>query len=293
MSVKDNSCGIAELQDKMLDILKYFQGICEKNNLKYWAGTGTCLGAVRHHGFIPWDDDMDIYMPRPDYERLWKIWKSVSDNPQYKLCRTSRNKNYRHRAMQIVDLHTTFINERCVNDDIEHGVYIDIIPMDACPKNPFARISQIVNAVFYSVYNIQITPDFQGGKAMRMGTRFLLNLVKKPDKRYRIWKRAEQRLSRFNMDKADTYTDLYIYFWMIFKPMPAKWFRTKTVPFEDTTINIPVGYDGYMKILYGDYMQLPPEQDRTVKHHTVKIDLEHPYTEYRGIYYLKQEAENA
>lgn len=288
MSVKDNSCGIADLQDKMLDIFKYYKGICEKLNLNYWAGTGTCLGAVRHGGFIPWDDDMDIYMPRYDYEELWKKWKSVSDNPNYKLCRTSRYKNYRHRAMQIVDLRTTFINERCANEDIEHGVYIDIIPMDACAPSLISRASQVYNTVLYSIYNIQIPPDFQGGKLMRFGTNFLLDLVKNPNRRYKIWKRAEKRLSHFDTRTSDTYTDLYIYFWMIFKPMPAKWFNTKEVPFEDTVIRIPVGYDSYLKILYGDYMQLPPEKDRIVKHHTVKIDIDHPYTDYKGVYYCKK-----
>lgn len=288
MSVKDNSCGIAPLQDKMLDILKYFQKICKKSNLKYWAGTGTCLGAVRHGGFIPWDDDMDIYMPRDDYELLWKKWKDLSDDPNYRLCRTSKTKNYRHRAMQVVDLRTTFINERCVNEDIEHGVYIDIIPMDACAPTFLSRCSQIFNAIIYSIYNIQIPPDFQGGKLMRFGTKFFLSLVKDPNRRYVMWKRAERRLSRFNIREAKKYTDLYIYFWMIFKSMPAEWFETKEVPFEDTMIAIPVGYDLYLKELYGDYMQLPPEEDRIVKHHTVKIDIEHPYTEYKGVYYCRE-----
>ena len=289
MSVKDNSCGIAALQDKMLDIFKYFKHICETCGLTYWAGTGTCLGAVRHGGFIPWDDDMDIYMPRYDYEQLWKKWNKVSSNPNYKLCRTSRYKNYRHRAMQIVDLRTTFINERCVADDIEHGVYIDIIPMDACAPNPISRCIQIYNSIIYSIYNIQIPPDFQGGKFMRFGTNFFLSAVKNPDRRYRLWKRAEKRLSHFDTRTAQNYTDLYIYFWMIFKPMPAEWFKTMEVEFEDTTINIPVGYDSYLKILYGDYMQLPPIDDRIVKHHTVKIDIDRPYTDYKGIYYLKNE----
>lgn len=287
MSVKDNSCGIADLQDKMLEIFKYFQMICKENKLTYWAGTGTCLGAVRHNGFIPWDDDMDIYMPRHDYEKLWKRWNHVSSDPNYKLCRTSRVKNYRHRAMQIVDLRTTFINERCINDDIEHGVYIDIIPMDACAPSLISRCVQIFNAIIYSIYNIQIPPDFQGGKLMRFGTKFLLGIIKNPDKRYRIWKKAEKRLSYFDTRTAKKFTDLYIYFWMIFKPMPAKWFKTVEVPFEDTTINIPVGYDSYLRILYGDYMTLPPEEGRVVKHNTVKIDLDNPYTIYKGTYYCK------
>lgn len=288
MSVKDNSCGIAPLQEKMLNIFKHFKSICQQQGLTYWAGTGTCLGAIRHHGFIPWDDDMDIYMPRKDYERLWQIWVDVNTEPSYVLCRTGREKNYRHRAMQIVDNNTTFINERCVNDDIEHGVYIDIIPMDVCPNNPFSRVSQIVNTVVYSVYNIQIPPDFQGGTLMRYTTRFLLRLIQSPKRRYEVWKKAESKLSQYSNDTSRYYTDLYIYFWMIFKVMPREWFETMDVPFEDTTIQVPVEYDKYLRILYGEYMELPPAEERVVKHKTVFIDIDHPFIEYRGIYYLKK-----
>lgn len=287
MSVRDNTYQIAGLQDKMLDIFKCFAKVCEENHLQYWAGTGTCLGAVRHQGFIPWDDDMDIYMPRKDYERLWEIWPNLNVNEKYKLCRTGKEKNYRHRAMQIVDTNTTFINKRCVNDDIEHGVYIDIIPMDACPANYFSRVFQIVNAIVYSIYNIQIEPDFQGGRLMRLGTSLFLRVIKSPERRYKIWKKAEKNLSKYNIENSRYCTDLYIYFWMIFKKMPKEWFVPKEVPFEDTKINIPKGYDGYLKVLYGDYMLLPPQEERVVKHQTVKIDIDNSYLLYKGVFYLK------
>ena len=150
MSVKDNSCGIADLQDKMLDILKYFISLCENNGLRYWLAGGTCLGALRHGGFIPWDDDLDVYMPREDYEKLWDIMSKGKADGQYKLCRTSKEKNYHHRVMQLVDLNTTFIHSRSKDEDIEHGVYIDIIPIDACPNNIISRVVQFINAVIFS-----------------------------------------------------------------------------------------------------------------------------------------------
>lgn len=284
MSIKDNSYGIAELQDKMLDILKYFAEICEKNDLTYWAGAGTCLGAIRHKGFIPWDDDLDVYMPRDDYEKLWANWNRFSTDSKYKLCRTNAEKNYRHRVMQVVDLSTTFINERCKDDDIEHGVYIDIIPMDVVASNPFSRFSQILNTIIYSVYNIQVEPEFHGNGLMEIGTRFLLKAVKNPNKRYRIWTRAQKHMVRKNKEKSQ-YVDLLTYFKMIFMPMPKAWFETIKVPFEDTEINVPVEFDKYLTTFYGDYMELPPVEKRAVQHHTVYIDLNNPYTIYKGKYY--------
>ena len=70
MSVKDNSFGIAPLQQKMLEILKEFIFLCDKHNLRYWLADGSLVGVIRHKGFIPWDDDLDVFMPRPDYENM-------------------------------------------------------------------------------------------------------------------------------------------------------------------------------------------------------------------------------
>lgn len=291
MSVRDNSYGIADLQDKMLDILKYFDTLCVKNNLRYWAGAGTCLGAIRHQGFIPWDDDLDVYMPRTDYEKLWTNWSGYSNDPNYSLCRTTEKVNYRHRVMQIVDKRTTFINERCKNDDIEHGVYIDIIPMDVAPTNHFKRLSQIINTVVFSVYNIQVEPEFHGNGMMEIGTRLMLKMVKSPKARFRKWSKAEKGMVAKETSKTSQYVDLLTYFKMIFKPLPKEWFETTRVPFEDTTVNVPVECDKYLKAFYGDYMQLPPEEKRAVQHHTEFIDLDNSYTKYRGIYYCVNEGE--
>ena len=286
--VKDNSFGIAPLQDKMLDILKYFISICNKYNLRYWAGGGTCLGALRHQGFIPWDDDLDVFMPRPDYETLYKVWKDASLDPKYKLCRTTKEKNYHHRVIQIVDLTTTFINKRSVNEDIEHGVYIDIIPMDAASDSKLGKMRQAIDAIKFSIYNIQTLPEFQGGKMMRGVTILFLDSVKNPDKRYSIWTKAEKRMTKYDWENADEAIELTTSFSSIFKTWPRKWFNYRKAQFEDIEICIPSGAEEYMTAVYGDYMKLPPKEEQCVKHNTVYIDLEHPYTDYKGIYYLKK-----
>lgn len=288
MTVRDNSYGIAELQDKMLDIFKYFDSLCAKHNLTYWAGAGTCLGAIRHGGFIPWDDDLDVYMPRSDYEKLWRIWNQISLDGKYRLCRTSLKKNYHHRVIQVVDTSTTFINERCVNEDIEHGVYIDVIPIDvAAPCKP-KRLLQIFYTILYSVYNIQAVPEFHGTGLMIQGTKFLLWLIQKPELRYKIWKYAEKKMTQYVITEGtDMYVDLLTYFKMLFKPMPVAWFEPKRVPFEDTEICVPKEYEKYLRYYYGNYMELPPLEKRLVQHNTVFIDLKTPYTTYKGVYYCR------
>ena len=286
--IKDNAYGIAPLQEKMLNLLKVLIKMCEENNLTYFACGGTCLGAVRHDGFIPWDDDLDVFMPRPDYEKLWELCGGLDETGNYMLCRTTREKNYHHRVMQLVDLNTTFINERSVNEDIEHGVYIDIIPMDARASTFLGKIEQAVDCILYSVYNIQVLPEFNGGKAERLATALLLKLVQNPDKRYRIWSSAEKRMTKYDGNKAEEAIELTTAVSNLRKYRPKSWFESVVKhKFEDTEINLPVEYKKYLKQGFGNYMELPPVESRHPRHNTVFVDLDHSYIDYRGKYYLK------
>jgi lipopolysaccharide cholinephosphotransferase len=128
--VADNTYGIAEFQTELLKLLGVYAEICKKYNLRWFVIGGTCIGALRHGGFVPWDDDLDVAMPRPDYEKLWSKRDEINKNSQFIVTRTTKEKNYHHRVMQLVDLNTTFVHARSANEDVEHGVYIDIIPMD-------------------------------------------------------------------------------------------------------------------------------------------------------------------
>lgn len=294
MSVKDNSFGIADLQDKMLDILKYLISVCEKNDLHYWLADGTCLGALRHQGFIPWDDDLDVFMLRKDYEKLWKLIGNRVSGGHYILCRTTKEQNYHHRVMQIVDIDTTFIHSRSKDEDIAHGVYIDIIPMDACPNNPFQRFAQVINAIIFSVYNIQQTPEYNGGKMtpiISFGTKLLLGLRKNPDSRYRAWKKAEQRMTKYDWDKCTHIKCITSMFKELFNPVPKEWYGERRTEFEDIQAVIPSNAESYCETVYGDYTTPPPVEKRTVRHHTEFIDLDNSYKKYKGTYYCVSSGE--
>ena len=156
--VADNTYGIADFQTELLNILREFMKICEKYNLRWWASGGTCIGALRHNGFVPWDDDLDVAMPRPDYEKLWGLREEINKDSRFILTRTGKEKNYHHRVMQLVDLQTTFIHTRSADEDLEHGVYIDILPMDGCASGKITYYRQVMNAMIFSVYNIQCLP---------------------------------------------------------------------------------------------------------------------------------------
>lgn len=287
--VKDNSCGIAPLQDKMLEIMKVFDEICIKEGFRYYLAGGSCLGALRHKGFIPWDDDLDVYMPREDYEKFWSLYGTENRiNGKYRLCRTSLNHNYHHRVIQMTNLDTTFVHARCINDDIEHGIYIDIIPLDACPNGKLARFSQFIHAIFFSIYNIQCKPEYNGGKMtalMNIGTTILLGLVRSQKMRTRIWKRAERKMTRWKWEDCSHVKCITSQFHELCTAFPKTWFGERRLPFEDMEAVVPSDAESYCKAMYGDYMALPPKDKQVVRHNTVFIDLEHPYTQYKGKYY--------
>lgn len=272
------------LQEKSLEIFKYFQSICKAHGLRYWVGGGTLIGALRHGGFIPWDDDIDVFMPRPDYEKLYAIWHDVADTERYALCRTDRYHNNHQTDMQLVDLHTTFINRHSAHEDIKHGVSVDIMPFEGCPEGKLARAKQIYHSVLYGIYNAQRLPDHQG-KVLRFATSVVLNLVKDPDKRYKVWKKHEQKMAQYDFDSAKTCKETITSMRALFYPHPREYFETREVPFEDIMVAIPVGADPYLRRIFGDYMQLPPEESRVAKHDVVYANLNEPFEQYRGVYY--------
>lgn len=283
-----NGVSIRQLQMKLLEIFTYFKQICEENNLTYWCGGGTMLGAVRHKGFIPWDDDLDVFLPREDYEKLYDIWNRVADTRRYVLVRTDKEHNYHHTAMNLVDVQTTYINRHSEDEDIFHGIYIDIIPFEGCPNSKFGRGLQIYHSIMYSVFNAQRLPDNQG-KWLKLPVKLLLGLIKKPEIRYNIWKNHETKMIQYDFFTAKYVKETISSFKGLFRLYDRKMFDTVDATFEGISVKIPAGYDYYMKMIYGDYMSIPKNLaiDMSSRYRVVKyINLHEPFIKYKGIYYL-------
>ena len=278
-----------QLQMKLLEIFKYFKSICEENGLTYWCGGGTMLGAIRHKGFIPWDDDLDVFMPRSDYEKLFEIWNSVADTTHYVLVRTDDKRNYHHTAMNLVDIQTTYINRHSEDEDIYHGVYIDVIPFEGCPESKFGRYKQIYHSIMYCVFNAQRLPNNQGS-LLKLPVKILLGLVRNPKRRYKIWKKHEYEMSKYDFFTSKYVKETVSSFRALFLLYDREVFNTTDATFEDVLVKIPAGYDHYMKMIYGDYMSIPKNvmADMSSRYSVVKyINLHVPYTEFKGKYYLE------
>ena len=276
---------IRALKLKSLELLKVFDKFCRRHKLRYFLCGGCCIGTIRHQGFIPWDDDVDVFMPRPDYERLRKLWKQEMDEHQYALCRSGPGVFLRSMLTAISDEETTFIKERQADLDIHHGVRLEILPLDGCPNNPVLRRLQILCALIFQVFNLQEAPTSKG-KALEWAGKAMLALFPGQKARYRIWRLMEKLMSRYSFDRCTKTTELCSRYQYMVNEYPH-WVFEKAVfkPFEGQKFPIPLGYDTYLTMAFGDYMELPPESAQIPKHDAVFVDLDHSYKNYRGVYF--------
>lgn len=274
-----------DLQSKMLEILKYFDAFCKEHDLKYYLCGGCLIGVVRHRGFIPWDDDIDLFMPRKDYERLAEIWNTTADTSRYVFCRTDAEHNYHDAGASIRDVNTTEINRHSVEEDICHGMAVEIMPIDGCPKSHIKRIWQLYNAFVFNLFNVQRLPDNKG-TFFRKAAGILFRIVKSPARRYRLWKKAEKRMTRYAWEDCSEVTELIGSIKGMLLRHPKEDFEQVVYkPFEDCLLPVMAGYETYLTKIWGDYMQLPPVEKRVAKHDTVYMSTEEPYTKFKGVYY--------
>lgn len=264
---------------QILKVFNYTTSFLEKNNLSYVACGGTVLGAIRHKDFIPWDDDIDIYMPRADYNRLLKL-KSEAQNDGYDVVSINDDGYYLPFA-KIVDANTTLWEME--EFPLVMGVYVDVFPLDnfSCSD---AEITAIQRRSQKKFYNYLKTVSHKKTSDMFLNllvgdmseflyklqvfmTRPFSNIMKRRFLKYQEW------YSSHDGDKTVCVTQ-----WAgkIFK---REWFEDVIdYPFGDITVKIPRDYDGYLTCLYGDYMTPPPPEKRISDHKRCFIDFDKKLT---------------
>lgn len=276
---------LRKLQLKSLEMMLYLKEFCEEHHLLVYFCGGCCIGAIRHQGFIPWDDDIDVFMPREDYEKLGEIWDKEADTSRYSYCRTDRDHFYRNLFATINDNHTAFIKTHQADLDINHGIVIDILPLDGCPSGSFQRKMQMFWALLYSIYNAQMVPQ-NHGKAVELIGRIMLAIVPKKSWRYKLWKLAERKMTRYPIKDCEYITELCSGPGYMKNRYPKKAFEKAVYKsFEGYQMPVPQGYDDYLRIAFGDYMKLPPKEKQVAHHDVVFYDLNNSYKQYKGKYY--------
>lgn len=275
---------LKKMQTKMLQMLVYFRDFCNKYELKFWLIGGAAIGAVREHGFVPWDDDVDVMMPLPDCQRFEELWEKYGDKDRYVFCKTNKEINYHHCAMSLRDPSTTFICSYNKNSDICHGISLEFGPIFPTPKSKIKQYIQIFWGYVFALFNAQRLPSNKG-TSIRVLTKIIYSLIPSKKVRDAIWIYADRQRSKYRWEDCCFVKELWGK--TSFYTFPKEWFDSVVwVDFEGTKMPLPAGYDKYLTLIFGNYMKRPPVEQRVAKHDLLYVDMDHPYTKYKGIYYF-------
>ena len=257
------------LQRKIIGNLEAIDAVCREHGLRYYLWAGTMLGAIRHKGFIPWDDDMDICMPRPDYEQLISHWREWLPQP-YEVIAPETDPTYPYPFAKIEDASTTVL-ERPDFKFLE-GVYIDVFPIDGAPTDEQKRKSHFKRYKFWRhLLFLRGRDPFKHGKGPRSWFPWLLHKIYSLED---LQNKVKGYMTKYPYDASDYVCD---YDDGLRGVIEKRILGTPQVfPFEDKQFLGVEHYDEYLSNKYGDYMQLPPKE-KQIQHHFFRLDLNRPY----------------
>ena len=259
---------LKDIQDVSLRIMKHIHTFCVENEIKYSLAYGTLIGAVRHKGVIPWDDDIDIIMSRKDYNRFISLYQ---DSPEYKLFCHERKNNYTTYA-RVCDMKETYVRTWAPMATEDFGVWVDIFPVDYVDDNVKRGIEKNkklirLNHKIFQRRSTMADLCYYGTK------KILKQMIKKLLFRKNINKLIEEYISCSLTHASDTQNHVGVLCVSVWWSDKNEYFPANMmddyleVAFEDTRFMIIKEYDYYLREIYGDYMTLPPVDKR--KGHTV------------------------
>lgn len=271
---------LQHLKQVELDILKDFIRICKKYNLTYFATGGTAIGALRHQGFIPWDDDIDVCMLRKDYDTFMHVAPGEMGD-KYIFMDAHTEPRYPLMFGKMVKKGTRFIEEAYQQADYPLGIYIDIFPYDQTPEDEAAR--EKLQKKTWNIGRMHVLtlignpklPDTLNGFSAVLAT-FGCKCIHGLFRLFHVTpKKTYAKYLKYATSCPEPDSDLYIdYSYITGQNLMIRTkeaFPTVEVPFEDTTVALVRNYDSFLRPEYGDYMQLPPEDQRH-NHYAAFID---------------------
>lgn len=266
---------LTPLQHKLLDMMKWFHVFCVQNQLHYYVLGGTMLGAARHKGFIPWDDDIDVGMPRKDYERLRQLVRGKGG--RYVLEYPGMKKDYFYPYCKVYDTTTTLIENTRYR--IKRGIFLDIFPLDGIgnseeeAKKNYEPIRQRLNILLATT---------TGWRKRRRRIKNLMAMASRYIPKFLL---DNRKLLLKVCDKCAQYdfaTCLYggnlVGAWRFKEVMPRSVMGDPTLyPFEDMQVYGAQDYAGYLSHLYGNWEQLPSREKQMSHHDFLYLNLEKSY----------------
>lgn len=276
----DDTYGFLELQDKILEIMVDLDRFCAENNITYFLMGGSALGAVRHRGFIPWDDDLDIFMPYSDYIKFIEICKTKLDTSKYYLQKEDTDE-LPYFFSKIRMNGTTYIEDVNQNNKSMHqGIYVDIMCLNSAAPKGFRRRVQYLCATLLRASALSKLHRYKAsGKrafAIWISRLFVCKRIKHILLKY---------VRRYNLKQTDDVAHVFGRAKFENAYYPSRLFTSQRyVPFEQVLLAVPNGVEEYLAIRYGaDYMQLPSEETKAIyKRHSVVWDVNRDYKDHSG-----------
>ncbi len=250
-----------DLRQRELNILIAFAQFCDEHHLKYYLFGGTLLGAIRHKGFIPWDDDIDVAMPRDDYERFYALTKDKGlENPQYQII-FYRDDSSCFPFMKIQDTHT-LVKSKYRDEKYYSGLWIDIFPLDKLPieDKKRNRMFQHASRLRFLLLSASANTNEAETKARLVVKKVLVPLLRTFG--IQFWnQKFDQYISKYKNLEAYYIGNIC---WAVGtrETMPVTFLEQTEVEFEGHRFKTTKYWDYYLSHIYGDYMKLPPEEKR-------------------------------
>ena len=254
---------MSEIKAISLEILDNIHMFCVNNNIKYSLGFGSLIGAVRHKGFIPWDDDIDIVMQREDFDKFCKLYK---DSSEYKLFCPQRANIYSACA-RLCEMKKTFVKTESPMFTEPTGVWIDILPLDTIPQNLKERsnFKEMIKKAHHDVMRRRWSMK-KSSSLKALFFKFCLRLLCPRSISYYV-NRHNQLSRRYNGKDSDIMALLAFPVYLDWDNSPKSVFsETIMMSFEGKNYCVMAGYDEWLRIIYGDYMKLPPVEKQVQTH---------------------------
>lgn len=253
-TLEENKATVKKMQKIVLEIMCDIDDYCKENGIRYFLSGGTCLGAVRHQGFIPWDDDGDLMMPRSDYEKFLKQFPKAYS--KYGIGSLSLNPKWQRQYTRVWNKKTSWKSKNL--DDLTMGIFVDIFPIDGLPESALGRKLFFTRVKTLSAMgNAIVKRSFLDGEKYRTIKKVAGAIFKPIGSRF-FAVRMEKLARKYSFD-ASTYVGV---------SMAAHYGERETIeaedmktavylPFEGRDFPVPIGYKTYLSNLYGDYMTIP------------------------------------
>jgi len=271
----EDTYGFLSLQDKILEVAKYVDSLCKEFDIDYCLMGGSALGAKRHGGFIPWDDDLDIFMTPDNYEKFREVFHAHGDHNRFYLQQWGLSDGMVTIAKVRMN-GTTYIESTFKDWDMHHGIYIDIFILHNCPNNLLQQMHQCLWAKYVIMKGLAARGYNRRGGFLGFALKIMAMF---PD---RMWvKHGLKQVYKYRNVQSDYFCNFMgkaVFKNAIYK---KEWFQpAEYAPFENTELKIPANVHDFLSSRFGDYMQIPSPERIKWEQHAESWDINTDFREY-------------